>query len=454
MPARSLEEKIRETGSPVTMMRTSPVGAYVYPVPAEFSNWRDEQKAWRETAVLFDQSVHMTDVYFEGPDVVRLLSETGVNSFTNFTPGKAKQFVPVSHDGHVVGDAILFHLTQNRVNVVGRPPVANWLEFRARTGGYDVTVERDERSVANPRPRRTYRYQLQGPNAIRILERLNGGPLPDIRFFNMGEIAIAGRKVRALKHGMAGEPGLEFWGPSEEGPEIRAAVLEAGAEFGLRPSGFRAYATSVLEAGWIPSPMPAIYSGEAMKPYREWLPADGFEAMASLGGSFYSKNVEDYYLTPWDLGYGHVVKFDHDFIGREALEKMAGEPHRTKVTLVWNSEDVVRIFASLFGEGEPAKYLELPAAHYATLPYDRVSVGGKTAGISTYSGYNANERAWLSLAMIDERHSKPGTEVTLTWGEEGGGSPRPVVERHVQMEVRATVAPCPYSPVAREAYRV
>ncbi|MCT7378386.1 vanillate/3-O-methylgallate O-demethylase [Chelativorans salis] len=454
MAARNLEQKIQEIGSPVEMMRTSPVGAYVYPVPAEFSNWRDEQKAWRETAVLFDQSAHMTDIYFEGPDVIRLLSETGVNSFESFTPGKAKQFVPCNDDGYVIGDAILFHLAQNRVNVVGRPPVANWLEFRARTGGYDVRVERDERTVANRGARKTYRYQLQGPNAWKILEKVNGGPLPEIKFFNMGEITIAGRKVRALRHGMAGEPGLEFWGPSEEGSEIRAAVLEAGREFGLLPSGFRAYATSALEAGWIPSPMPAIYSGGKMRPYREWLPADGFEAMSSLGGSFYSDDVEDYYLTPWDLGYGHVVKFDHDFIGREALEQKAHEPHRKKVTLVWNSKDVVRIFASLFGEGEPAKYLELPAAHYATLPYDKVSVGNEMAGISTYSGYNANERAWLSLAMIDERWSKPGTEVTLTWGEEDGGTPRPVVERHAQTKVRATVAPCPYSTVAREAYRV
>ena len=62
-----------------------------------------------------------------------------------------------------------------------------------------------------------------------------------------------------------------------------------------------------------------FYSGEKMKAFRQWLPANSFEGMASLGGSFYSNNIEDYYLTPYDLGYGSVVKFDHDFIGREAL---------------------------------------------------------------------------------------------------------------------------------------
>ena len=35
-----------------------------------------------------------------------------------------------------------------------------------------------------------------------------------------------------------------------------------------------------------------------------------------------SNNIEDYYMTPYELGYGPFVKFDHDFIGREALEKI------------------------------------------------------------------------------------------------------------------------------------
>ena len=79
--------------------------------------------------------------------------------------------------------------------------------------------------------RTCYRYQIQGPNAKQIIEKLNGGPFPEIKFFNMGEIKIKGRTVRALRHGMAGAPGLEIWGPYEEREEIRAAIVEAGKEF-------------------------------------------------------------------------------------------------------------------------------------------------------------------------------------------------------------------------------
>ena len=70
--------------------------------------------------------------------------------------------------------------------------------------------------------------------------------------------------------------------------------------------------------------------------------------MASLGGSFVSDNIEDYYLTPYDLGYGPFVKFDHDFVGRAALEAMAAHPQRQKVTLVWNGDDVARAMGTLF----------------------------------------------------------------------------------------------------------
>src|SRR5690606_39288727 len=97
-------------------------------------------------------------------------------------------------------------------------------------------------------------------NAVARLENVAGGALPEIKFFFMGEINFAGRKVRCLRHGMSGAPGLEIWGPYEEGEEIRSAILEAGAEFGIVPVGSRAYATNTLESGWIPSPLPAVYT--------------------------------------------------------------------------------------------------------------------------------------------------------------------------------------------------
>jgi len=452
MSARSLEDAIAAAGSPVELARNSQIGPYVYPaVPAEFSNWREEQVAWLETCALFDQSHHMTDLYIEGPDVIRLLSETGINSMANAAVNKAKQFVAVNYDGYVIGDAILFFLDENRVSLVGRPSAHNWVQFHAETGGYDVRCERDERTAVNPTGgRRLYRYQVQGPTALKVLEKATGGPLPDIKFFNMGWLTIAGCKVRALHHGMSGAPGLELFGPWQERDEVKRAIVEAGKEFGLRQVGSRVYATNTLESGWIPCPLPAVFTGEKMKAYREWLPGDGYEATGSLGGSLYSDDIEDYYTTPWDLGYGTFVKYDHDFTGREALEAM-GDPTRRKVTLAWNGEDVARAIGTLFQKGDHAKYIDVPLSNYSTWPHDRLMVGDHMVGVSTFSGYSYNERSYLSLGYVDN-DVELGNEVTLVWGEEGGGSAKPVVERHVQTEIRAIVSPCPYSAVPRTTY--
>jgi vanillate/3-O-methylgallate O-demethylase len=453
MAYKNLEEKLNAIGDPVEMARNSQIGPYVYPaVPAEFSNWRDEQVAWRETSALFDQSHHMTDLTIEGPDTIRLLSDLGVNTFENFAVNKAKQLVVCNHDGYVIGDGILFFMDENKVRLVGRPSAHNWVQFHAETGDYDVTVSRDERTAVNPTGgRELYRFQVQGPTAMQVLEKATGGPLPEIKFFNMGEVTIGGRKVRALHHGMSGVPGLELFGPWAEREDVRGAIVEAGQEFGLRQVGSRVYATNTLESGWIPCPLPAIFTGDELKAYREWLPADGYEGTGSLGGSLYSDDIEDYYLTPHELGYWPFVKFDHDFVGREALEEMGEEPRRRKVTLAWNGEDVARAIGTLFEKGDAVKYIDFPLSNYATWPYDKVLRDGATVGISSFSGYSYNERSMLSLAMVDP-DVEIGTEVILVWGEEGGGSSKPVVERHSQAEIRAIVSPCPYSEVARTQY--
>lgn len=450
---KTLQDKLDSIGSPVEMLRNAPFGPYEFPIKSEFSNWRDEQEAWRETAVLFDQSYHMTDHFIEGADVKRLLSDLGMNSFATFGKDKAKQLVVCNHDGYVIGDAILFGLEDEKVSIVNRPVAGNWVQFHAETGGYDVVVDKDDRALDSSQPRKGYRFEVQGPKAWEILERLNGGPITGFKFFGMGEISIAGRNVRALRHGMAGAAGLELFGPYEEKEEIEAAIVEAGEDFGLRRAGSKTYSTVAHESGWIPSPLAAIYSGEKMKPFREWLPADGFEANSSLGGSMISDDIEDYYLTPWDLGYGHILKFDHDFIGREALEKMKDRPHRSKMTLVWDPEDVVRVFSSLFSEGDRYKFMDVPASHYATYPYDAVMSGDKQVGISCYPVYSSNFRRWISLCMLDPSVAEEGKALKVLWGEPNGGTAKPVVERHIQTEMRVTVTKCPISESARESYK-
>jgi vanillate/3-O-methylgallate O-demethylase len=457
--ANNLEQVLANAGNTVDMLRNSQIGAYVYPVVApEFHNWRSEQWAWQHSAVLFDQSHHMVNLYIRGKDALKLISDTAINTMKGWAVNKAKQYVPTTPYGHVIGDGIIFWLAEEEFVYVGRAPASNWLRYHAATGGYDVELEHDDRSpprpMGKPVTRSCWRFQIQGPNAWAIIEKLHGGPLEQLKFFNMSTMNIAGITVRTLRHGMSGAPGLEIWGPYAEQEIIRAAILEAGKEFGIVPCGSRAYPSNTLESGWIPSPLPAIYTGEKLKAYREWLGADSYEATGGIGGSFVSENIEDYYLNPWELGYGPFVKFDHDFHGREALEALKPEEQRKKVTLAWNPEDMGKIMASLFDpDGDQYKFFDVPLANYASSNYDAVTdAGGKTVGVSMFTGYSYNEKQALSLATIDPEIPE-GTELHVVWGEPNGGTRKTTVEPHKQISVRAVVSSVPYSRVARETYQ-
>ncbi|WP_157018890.1 vanillate/3-O-methylgallate O-demethylase [Mesorhizobium xinjiangense] len=459
MGKSSLEAVLQKSGNAVELLRNSKIGMYVYPVvAAEFTNWRDEQRAWRESAVLFDQSHHMDELIVEGPDAAGFLEGLAINSFANFDTNRAKHFVPVSPEGYVIGDMIIFREETDKFVLVGRAPTADWVEYNASLGKHDVKVTRDPRSPSRPDGKEVrrvhYRFQIQGPDAPRVLEKLNGGPVPDIKFFHVDWINISGRKVRALRHGMAGAPGLEVWGPYAEKDEVHAAIMEAAAQSGvdLYQVGARAYSTNTLESGWIPSPLPAIYTGDKMKPYREWLGADSYEANGSIGGSFISDDIRDYYTNPFELGYGIYVKYDHDFVGRPALETMKDRPHRKKVTFEWNAEDVMKVIASAFQPGEDNyKWIDFPQPNYASSSFDRVTKGDRMVGLSMFNGYSFNERCMLSLGVVDP-DINVGDVLTLVWGEPDGGSGKTSTERHKQAEIRVRVSPTPYAREAREHY--
>jgi vanillate/3-O-methylgallate O-demethylase len=272
----------------------------------------------------------------------------------------------------------------------------------------------------------------------------------------MGYLTIAslGLKVRSLRHGMAGAPGLELWGPYEDFDRVRDAILEVGAEYGIEPCGSRAYSSNTLESGWIPSPLPAIYTAEELRGFREWLPANSYEATNAIAGSFVSDDIKDYYVNPWELGYGPHVKFDHDFVGRDALEAIAAnkDAQRRKVTLAWNDEDVTTLFGSIFGEGPGYQVFDLPNANYGSSNYDSVvDADGHLVGLSMFTGYSSNERKALSLATLAP-DVPLGAEVRVLWGEADGGTKKTTVQPHEQFSARAIVSPAPYAKMARETY--
>lgn len=459
--AQSLEQ-IMQSENIVDRLRNSKIGMYIYPgVAPEFTNWRSEQAAWRNSVVVYDQSHHMDEVTVEGPDAAAFLSHVGINDFGNFDMGRAKHFVPVTPAGHVIGDHIIFRLDENKYVTVGRAPTSNWIMFQAAIGKWNVKVSYDPRSDSRPDGkaiyRTHYRFQIQGPDADKIFEKINGGPVPEIKFFHVDTINIGTRKVQALRHGMAGAPGLEIWGPYADKTYIQSTIAQAARDVGVEMHfvGSRAYSTNTVESGWIPSPLPGVYTGDGMmKEYREWLSEESYEAAGSIGGSFVSKNIEDYYVNPFELGYGFYIGWKKDdFIGKDALTAMKGsESNRKKVTFEWNAEDVMKVIGSSFAPGEKNyKWIDFPQPNYASSTADMVMQDDKMVGMSMFNGYSFNERCLLSLGVVDQS-VEVGDVLTMVWGEPDGGSKKTSVEPHEQTTIRVRVSSTPYSTEARESY--
>jgi vanillate/3-O-methylgallate O-demethylase len=220
---------------------------------------------------------------------------------------------------------------------------------------------------------------------------------------------------------------------------VKDALLKAGEPLGLVHVGGLAYATNGIESGWIPTPTVGIFTAPELKDYRRSISVYSYEGQKPLHGSFFSENIEDYYTSPYELGYGKSISFNHDFIGRDALEKAAKDVRRTKVTLVLNVDDVHKVF------GQDPSFM-LSYGRY------RVEAGSTLVGMTFYTGFIGPVGTVLSLALVDKEYAAPGTEVTFVWGEHpGSGTPRNADLGFAR--IRATVQAAPCNDHARRQYR-
>jgi vanillate/3-O-methylgallate O-demethylase len=437
----SLQDGIDQAGSPMRLLwQQDPAPWLPENIEPEYAGWKKEQAAWHEGVSLSDVSHHMFDLYIEGSDATRLLADVSANNYEKFAIGQAKQFVPVTRNGDIVTDGILLREAENKYVLSGIPAAQHWVRYHGEKGGYDVVFDEDPSSAfrggADPR---IFRYQVQGPLARALVEEVFKGPLPPAKFFHSVPVTLDGRQLRALRHNMSGQDGYEFIGDWADARAVKEIFLTAGQRSGIVHVGQWAYASASVESGWIPSPVPAIYTDPELREYREWLPLFGIEGKRPLDGSFYSEDIEDYYVSPWELGYGRSLSFNHDFIGRDALLAAKQTAPRTKVTLVLNSQDLQNF--SITTDGYSLTY----ARH-------RVEADGELVGITHQTASIATVGTSLSLTLVDKRYATPGTEVTVVWGEHPGPGTDPDADLGFP-RIRATVQPAPFDEHARKTYR-
>ena len=436
----TLQQGIDQAGSPVALLWKPDAAPWTPPVvDPEYVGWRAEQSAWSDAIALSDLSHHMSDLFIEGPDAVRLLADFSANDYEAFAIGQAKQFIPVTERGYIVTDGILMRDGPEKFTLSGVPAAQSWIRYHGERAGYDVSFESDPDSEFRQGDPVLFRYQIQGPRALELVERVFGAPLPVTKFFHSTPVTLDGRSFRAFRHGMAGQAGYEFIGEYKDAEFVKHALLEHGDALGIVQVGALAYATNGIESGWIPTPTPGIYTDPALREYRESLSVFSYEGQKPLHGSFFSEDIEDYYCSPWELGYGRSVRFNHEFLGRSALERVRDTVSRQKVTLVLDEDDVRRVFG-------PAPGFFLTYGRY------RVEVSSDLIGMTFYTGLIDRVGTVLSLALLDSGHAEPGTEVTFVWGEHPGPGTDPGADLGFD-RLRAVVQPAPYNEYARTRYR-
>ncbi|WP_331232289.1 aminomethyl transferase family protein [Natronorarus salvus] len=455
MSCDNVDQLVRNTDDLVGSFRDADYDYSMYEFPDEYTNWIREQNALQQSCTIVDQSYHMSPVYLEGPDAIELLSDLGTNNFENIRndpPPIAKNVVFCNPDGYMIRDVVLFYVDEETFISTGTEIPTNWLIYNLEAGEYDASAEVPYRPGSGVDPRE-FRFQVQGPYAYEVMDDVVDGGLPEFSFFEVKELTINDVEVYALGFGMGEAPGLELFGAYEYHDEIEREIVDSGREYDIMQMGSKAYKTNKISSGWIHQPVPAIYTGDAMEPYRRWLDTDGPEGKMSIGGSYVAESIQEYYMDPIECGQGHLISFNHDFVGKSALERKVTRESRTRVTFEWDDEDVVNVYRSLFDDGPNYKYIDLPdtARRWSLTHYDRVERDGSVVGISKYPGYLSYENEMLSLGVIDEEYSEPGTEVALIWGEEN--SRKEKVEPHVEKEITAVVMPSPYTTADRDYKR-
>lgn len=409
----------------------------------EYSGWMDEQMSWKQTCYVGDWTF-VPQMTVKGPDALRLFSDLSVNRLDNFPLERAKHCVQCNDDGKVISEGILIRHSEDEFDYQCGTPF--WTAYNIKKSGYRA-------EVSFPR---TYKLQVSGPNALQVLERVTDSDLRDVKFMWMKKGKVAGHEVTFLRQGMAGEIGFELQGPVEGRDEVYAAVVAAGEGLGMRKLGARSLPINHVEACYptggmhffnaladdskadyrrfIDETLPAEETPEPFRPMR-------YNCSTSFTGSWDGDDIRGLYRSPVEMGWSKSISFDHEFIGRAALEREVAHPQRVVVTLVFDPDDVLKLFASLFGDGPVYQPFGIPNQPYYMCWIDWILKDGKKVGHATQPIYSRFFRKALALSFIDVELSQPGTRVSVLWGNPG----------EPQMELRATVAPAPYKQTDRRA---
>jgi len=422
--------------TPPTQPEQSLAGVPVYPDVKLYANvlsnmriwegdgWKPETMSWKTGCYLHSGLSGPSEYSFRGPDAARFLASISING-ADWPVGRSRHLVMLDDEGLIANHTLAIRDGEESFRHFAAPP---WSIYMLQRAGMDV-----EFAV-----REVFILQVAGPTSLQVLERATGEGLRDVGFLATRPTQVPGvdAEVEISRIGMAGTLAYELRGPLEAGPAVYDIVYRAGRDLGMKRLGWRSYMVNHVEGGFAQGLGTFLYSGITDPRYMGMFPPAMAVAMTECSGSIDPADVRARLRTPGEVGWEWMAKFDHDFVGRAALEKEMASPKRRLVTLRWSPADGIDIYASLFQPGEEYRTLDLPSCPPppAGGHADHVTKDGRAVGVSSGTTYSYYYREVISHCSIDRDQARIGNEVTLHWGDFG---------RRIK-HVRATVARFPY----------
>lgn len=386
-----------------------PMGDGKYPVQAfSYTNWLDEELSWYDTSYVHGGLNPAMNYLVRGSEFLDYLTEASVNTFKKFPVGKARHVIMCQPDGKIYSDGIVMRLEEDVFYTMFlRDP--RMINERLFGGKYHFDVEDCTETRAF--------YQLCGPCSLEIVEQATRTDLHDLKFMWIRQgLKVAGHDVFVLRTGMAGTLGYEVHCAAEDCRDVLAKILEVGEPLGVRQLGKLPYIACHCEGS---IPQGTEHFG-IMVPMEDgtWV-----NTVKNISGSL----PADHDLvrrSPAECGWQKMVRMDHDFMGKEAIEREMAGNYRTACTLIWDVDSVLDAIRASMDGTRNVDPIEFPIDYdyvngSMTVHIDSVYVGDKFVGCSSGRMFSAKTREMISLGTIDHDLVENGTEVEVLWGNKG-----------------------------------
>jgi aminomethyltransferase len=322
-----------------------------YNMPIQFSGINDEHETVRNRLGIFDVS-HMGEIWVKGPNALAFIQYVTTNDASVLFDGKVQYSCLPNGKGGIVDDLLVYRVNAETyllvVNASNVEKDWEWMVSQNKVGAILYNASDEIAQLA-----------IQGPLALKAMQKLTSTPVTDMEYYTFKKLDFAGVKdVIFATTGYTGSGGCEIYMANEDAVKIYNAVMEAGAEYGIKPIGLAARDTLRLEMGFC----------------------------------LYGNDIDDT-TSPIEAGLGWITKFTDakDFINKDIFLKQKTEGTSRRL-----------VGFELIDKGVPRH------------GYDVVDASGNKIGVVTSGTMGPSVKKGIGMAYVPMAFAKSGSEIFIS----------------------------------------